>query len=323
MPTIKDVAKKANVSVATVSRVINNTGYVNEETRQIVLKAIKELEYIPNELARSLFKKQSKIIGLIVPHLTTYFFAELIEALEESLASRGYKLMIFNAKDEIEREKRYMQVFNQYNIDGIILAAHSTQYKDYLDLNIPIITIDHTLDEKVPSVTSDNETGGRLAAQKFVDTKCKKVIHLQGPSFLLTVLNRNKGFKDVITEAGIELHTVDLAFVKPDFNLIYNFIGHHKDVDGIFCSSDVLALHALRALHKLGKKVPEDVQVIGFDNIELCELVTPNLSTIDQSIETIAEEATKTLVSIINKNETIAHKVIPVNLIERESTKNS
>lgn len=323
MPTIKDVAKKASVSVATVSRVINNTGYVNEETRQIVLKAIKELDYIPNELARSLFKKQSKIIGLIVPHLSTYFFAELIEALEESLASRGFKLMIFNAKDEIEREKRYMQVFNQYNIDGIILAAHSTQYKDYLDLNIPIITIDHTMDEKVPSVTSDNETGAQLAAQKFVDTGCKKVIHLQGPSFLLTVQKRNKGFKDVITKAGIELHTVDLAFVKPDFSLIYNFIGHYEDVDGIFCSSDVMAVHALRALHKLGRKVPEDVQVIGFDNIELCELVTPNLSTIDQSIETIAEEATSTLVAIINKKDTVRHKVIPVKLIERETTKKS
>jgi DNA-binding LacI/PurR family transcriptional regulator len=323
MPTIKDVAKKANVSVATVSRVINNTGYVNEETRQIVLKAIKELEYIPNELARSLFKKQSKIIGLIVPHLSTYFFAELIEALEDSLASRGYKLMIFNAKDEIEREKRYMQVFNQYNIDGIILAAHSTQYKDYLDLKIPIITIDHTIDEVVPSVTSDNELGARLAAQKFVDTGCKKVIHLQGPSFLLTVQNRNKGFKDVITKAGIELHTVDLAFVKPDFNLIYNFIGHYEDIDGIFCSSDVLALHALRALHKLGKRVPEDVQVIGFDNIELCELVTPNLSTVDQSIELIAEEAASTLINIINKKETVPHKVVPIKLIERESTKKS
>jgi DNA-binding LacI/PurR family transcriptional regulator len=231
--------------------------------------------------------------------------------------------MIFNAKDEIEREKRYMQVFNQYNIDGIILAAHSTQYKDYLDLKIPIITIDHTIDEVVPSVTSDNELGARLAAQKFVDTGCKKVIHLQGPSFLLTVQNRNKGFKDVITKAGIELHTVDLAFVKPDFNLIYNFIGHYEDIDGIFCSSDVLALHALRALHKLGKRVPEDVQVIGFDNIELCELVTPNLSTIDQSIELIAEEAASTLIDIINKKDTVHHKVVPIKLIERESTKKS
>ncbi|MFU8787198.1 MAG: LacI family DNA-binding transcriptional regulator, partial [Candidatus Izemoplasmataceae bacterium] len=258
MPTIKDVAKKANVSVATVSRVINNTGYVNQETRKLVLQAIKELEYIPNELARSLFKKQSKIVGLIVPHLSTYFFAELVEALEDTLAEKGFKLMIFNAKDDTDREKRYMQVFNQYNIDGIIIVAHSTQYKDYQDLNIPMITIDHKIDDSIPSITSDNELGARLAAQKFIDTGCKKVIHLQGPSFLLTVQKRNKGFKDLIKSAGIEMHTIDLAFVRPDFNVIENFIKHYEDVDGIFCSSDVLALHALRALHKMKRRVPED-----------------------------------------------------------------
>ena len=108
MPTIKDVAKKANVSVATVSRVINNTGYVNHETRKIVEDAIKELGYVPNELARSLFRKKSNIIGLIVPHISTYFFAELIESIEDAVTSSGYKLMIFNSKDDIELEKKYL-----------------------------------------------------------------------------------------------------------------------------------------------------------------------------------------------------------------------
>ena len=107
MPTIKDVAKKANVSVATVSRVINNTGYVNHETRKIVEDAIGELGYVPNELARSLFRKRSNIIGLIVPHISTYFFGQLIESLEEPIMKKGYKLMIFNSKDDIEIEKKY------------------------------------------------------------------------------------------------------------------------------------------------------------------------------------------------------------------------
>ena len=108
MSTIKDVAKKANVSVATVSRVINNTGYVNHETRQIVVDVIEELQYVPNELARSLFSKRSNIIGLIVPHISTFFFGELIEALEDAITQKGYKLMIFNSKDDIELEKKYI-----------------------------------------------------------------------------------------------------------------------------------------------------------------------------------------------------------------------
>ncbi len=322
MPTIKDVAKKANVSVATVSRVINNTGYVNEETRKLVEAAIKELEYIPNELARSLFKKQSKIVGLIVPHLSTYFFAELIEALEEALAKKDYKLMIFNAKDDPIRERKYMQVFNQYNIDGIVLVAHTEQYKDYLDLRIPIITIDHKLNDAIPSITSDNEMGGRLAAQKLVETGCKKVIHLRGPSFLITAKNRNKGFNYIIEQANIEMHTMDLAFVDPDQTMIENFIRKHLDADGIFCSSDVIALHALKALYTLKKKVPEEIQVIGYDNIELSLLATPPLTTINQPINDLATEASNTLLELIEKKEiTVLHKVLPVSLVERDSTK--
>ena len=324
MPTIKDVAKKANVSVATVSRVINNTGYVNAETRQMVLDAITELGYIPNELARSLFKKQSKIIGLIVPHLSTIFFAELLESLEDSLANHGFKLMIFNAKDDIEREKKIMQVFNQYNLDGIILVAHTKQTKNYADLHIPVITIDHKMNDETPSITSDNEQGGRLAAEKLIENGCKKVLHLQGPSFLLTVSNRNKGFNETIEKAGIALHTIDLAFVRPDFHLIEQFIQSHPDADGIFCSTDILAMHALRALHKMNRQVPEDVAVIGYDNIELCELVTPNLTTIDQPIEQIAEAAVASLLALIDKKiPEPLHKVMPVKLIERESTKKS
>ena len=322
MPTIKDVAKKANVSVATVSRVINNTGYVNEETRKLVVQAIKELEYIPNELARSLFKKQSKIIGLIVPHLSTYFFTELIEALEEALSQRDFKLMIFNAKDDPEKERKYMQVFNQYNIDGIVLVAHTEQYKDYLDLRIPIITIDHILNDAIPSITSDNVMGGRLAAQKLIDTGCKKVLYLRGPSFLMTVKNRNKGFTDTLNNSGIELHSIDLAFKDPDQLEIDQFIHSHPDADGIFCSSDVLALYAIKSIHRLNKRIPEDVQVIGFDDIELANLISPSLTTIHQPIDQLAIEATKTLTELIEKKElTKLHKVLPVSIIERESTK--
>lgn len=322
MATIKDVAKKANVSVATVSRVINNSGYVNVETRKIVVNAIKDLNYVPNELARSLFKKQSKIIGVIVPHFSTYFFAELIEKLEETLAKHDYKLMIFNAKDDPAKERKYMQVFHQYNIDGIILVAHTEQFKDYIDLHIPMITIDHQINEKIPSITCDNEHGGQLAAQKFIDTGCKKVIHLRGPSFLLTVKQRNKGFKETIEKAGIEIHTVDLAFVEPDMSLIENFVSHFDDIDGIFCSSDVIALYALRVLSKLGRRVPQDIQVIGFDNIELTELLTPSLTTIQQPIKLIASTASDTLLQLIShKTVSNMRRVLPVSLIERESTK--
>ena len=125
MATIKDVAKKANVSVATVSRVINNKGYVNEETRQLVQTAITELSYIPNELARSLYNKHSKLIGVIVPHFDTQFYAELIEGIENAAMKLGYKIMLSNTQDNKQREADYIQIFQQYNIDGIIVASNA------------------------------------------------------------------------------------------------------------------------------------------------------------------------------------------------------
>jgi len=322
MPTIKDVAKKANVSVATVSRVINNTGYVNHETRKIVEDAIDELGYVPNELARSLFRKSSNIIGLIVPHISTYFFAELIEAIEDAVNEAGYKLMIFNSKDDIELEKKYLNVLNQYNIDGLILVANTKSAKAYMKLNIPILTIDHIIDESVPSITSDNMMGGALAAQKLIDLKCTKVIHFRGPSDLITVVDRAKGFYKLIDAAGIDCYSFDLDFKTPDINDIEMFLKKHPDADGIFCSSDIIAIYVISVLKKLGSSIPSNVQIIGFDNIELADVLIPNLTTIAQPIDDIGREAIKRL-DLLIKKKTLddKHIVLPVQLIERETTK--
>ena len=317
MPTIKDVAKKANVSVATVSRVINNTGYVNHETRKIVEDAIKELGYVPNELARSLFRKKSNIIGLIVPHISTYFFGELIEAIEDATTQNGYKLMIFNSKDDIELERKYLNVLNQYNIDGLILVANTRSAKSYLALDIPILTIDHIIDSGVPSVTSDNVQGGELAARKLVESGCKKVIHFRGPSDLITVIDRARGFYQVVDEHNIDCYSFDLDFKTPDINDIEMFIKKHKDVDGIFCSSDIIAFYVISVLKKLG-----DVQVIGFDNIELSGVLLPKLTTIAQPIDEIGKVAIESLQTLIKKKELKeTHQVLPVQIINRETTK--
>jgi DNA-binding LacI/PurR family transcriptional regulator len=322
MPTIKDVAKKANVSVATVSRVINNTGYVNHETRKIVEDAIAELGYVPNELARSLFRKRSNIIGLIVPHISTYFFAELIESIEDAVNRSGYKLMIFNSKDDMELEKKYLNVLNQYNIDGLILVANTKSAKAYMKLGIPILTIDHIIDSTIPSITSDNVQGGELAAQKLVATNAKKVIHFRGPSDLITVVDRARGFYQVIDEHNIDCYSFDLDFKTPDINDIEMFIKKHPDVEGIFCSSDIIAFYVISVLKKLGYKIPEDVQVIGFDNIELSGVLIPKLTTIAQPIQEIGNESIRMLNKLIKKESLEeVHNLLPVQLIERETTK--
>jgi len=322
MATIKDVAKMAHVSVATVSRVINKKQYVNIATKQLVLDAITALSYVPNELARSLFQKESRIIGIIVPHLTSYYFIELLEVIEDVVTSQNYHLMVCNSQDNKDRESKYLQVFQQYNIDGIILISNTSRIRDYQDLAIPIIAIDHQLTEEIPSVTSNNFQGGVLAAEKLVACGCKKIIHFRGPSVLLTVQERTKGFKSVLEKHQINNFSFDLDFKSPSPEDIEKVINSNADCDGVFCDSDIMALHVVQSMQKLGRRIPEDVQIIGFDNIELSRVISPKLSTIGQSSEKIGRYAVETLLKLIEgKSIEETHKQIDVILIERETTK--
>jgi DNA-binding LacI/PurR family transcriptional regulator len=322
MSTIKDVAKKAHVSVATVSRVINQKGYVNIETKQMVLDAVKELNYVPNELARSLFQKKSSIIAVMVPHLTSYYFAELLDIIEDLIVNLDYRIMVCNSHDDPEKESKYLKIFDQYNVDGLILISNTHRIEDYKKLEIPIVEIDHKLSDEIPSVTSNNCQGGRLAAEKLVNGGCKKIIHFRGPSDLMTVRERTEGFKTVLEKNKIHSFSYDLDFINPSGEEIENVVFSNPDCDGIFCDSDVMAIHAIQALHKAGRKVPEEVQVIGFDDIELAKIFQPGLTTINQSREKIGKYAVKTLMKLIKKEELEqVHRTIDVTLVERDTTK--
>ncbi|MDX9807827.1 MAG: LacI family DNA-binding transcriptional regulator [Acholeplasma sp.] len=322
MATIKDVAKKANVSVATVSRVINKKGYVNEETRALVENAIHQLNYIPNELARSLFNKHSKLIGVLVPHFDTQFYAELIEGIENSAMRLGYKIMLSNTQDNAKREKDYIHIYSQYNIDGIIVASNAHNVEQLIKSDLPIVTVDHILSENIPSITSNNILGGIIAAQKLISGGARYILELRGPSFLLTVSERSLGFRQVLVQNNIPYISYDTDLLNPSIDVITKIIEDHPQIDAIFATSDFLAIHAQNILQKLGRKVPEEVQIVGFDNIVYTTLVSPTITTIEQPIRRMGELALESLVKLLNE-ESLGdfHSVLDVKLIERESTK--
>ncbi len=322
MATIKDVAKKANVSVATVSRVINKKGYVNEETRALVENAIHQLNYIPNELARSLFNKHSKLIGVLVPHFDTQFYAELIEGIENSAMRLGYKIMLSNTQDNAKREKDYIHIYSQYNIDGIIVASNAHNVEQLIKSDLPIVTVDHILSENIPSITSNNILGGIIAAQKLISGGARYILELRGPSFLLAVSERSLGFRQVLVQNNIPYISYDTDLLNPSIDVIKQIIQDHPEIDAVFATSDFLAIHAQNILQKLGRKVPEDVQVVGFDNIVYTTLVSPTITTIAQPIRRMGELALESLVKLLN-DEPLGdfHSVLDVKLVERESTK--
>lgn len=320
--TIRDVAKKANVSVATVSRVINNKGYVHEETRTTVLKAIDELGFEPNQLARSLTNHRSMMLGVIVPHVGTTFYGQLIEGIEQAALSYGYKTMLCNTQDNDNREIDYLKIFEQFSVEGIIVASNIKNKDKLSSLNIPIISVDHLLSEDIPSVTSNNEKGGELAAKKLIESGAKNFLLLRGPSFLITSQERTKGFLEVLEEheCTYEIHDFDL--IEPDAEYIYQYIKSNPHIDAIFAMSDTLALIALGCLQKLGRKVPEEVQLIGYDDAPFTKWTNPGISTITQSVKFMGSETVNTLIKII-KNEELPHKhrLIDVRLKTRETTK--
>ena len=322
MATIKDVAKKANVSVATVSRVVNKKGYVNEETRKLVLKAIDDLNYVPNELARSLFNKQSKLLGILVPHFDTQFYGELIEGIENLAMKLGYKIMLCNTQDNPKREADYIQILQQYNVDGLIVASNARNAGSLINSNMPIVTVDHILSENIPSITSNNMLGGAIAAQKLIEGKTKFVLELRGPSFLLTTSERSSGFRNILDQNDVKYMTFDDDLLNPDVKKLKNILLEHPTIDSIFATTDFLAINALKILLDLGKRVPEDVQIIGFDNNIYTTLTSPTLTTINQPVRAMGELALETLIGLVEGRQPKEfHAILDIKLIERESTR--
>ncbi|MFA5692469.1 MAG: LacI family DNA-binding transcriptional regulator [Acholeplasmataceae bacterium] len=321
-PTIKDVAKKANVSVSTVSRVINQKGYVHEETKKLVLDTIDELGFVPNQLARSLSSRLSKIIAVITPHIGPFFYGELLESIEFQAQSHGYKIMFFNVQDDLERELEYLNFFDQYNIEGIIIASNFKNIDKLDQIKVPIITIDHILDENIPSITSNNIKGGELAISHLLESGATNIALFRGPSFLITTTERTLGANNILNKNKIIPNIFDFDLVKPDETLIKEILVNNPTIDGIFAYSDTLALVIISVLEKLGKKVPDDVKVIGYDDAPFCEWVRPSLTSISQAVNILGMKAFINLIKLIKGVElNPLHEEIDVKLIKRDSTK--
>jgi len=322
MANIKDVAKRANVSVATVSRVVNNKGYVNEHTRSLVENAIKELNYVPNEVARALFRKSSKIIGIMLYDLKNEFFNEMISRMEEIIFKHGYKTMICTIGDDPERETNYLQMFKTNKVSGLIICSDISPAGINELPDIPIVALERIVKDSIPSIDCDNVMGGELAAKKLASSGCKNILQFTGPFHLACSDERSNGFLSVLSDfPEINTHSLELDFNTFTEAEISDFLNKHPEVDGVFAASDRIAASVLKCLKRIGKNVPQDVKVIGFDNVSITEMTDPSLSTIAQPVHAMSELATHTLFKLINKEAVdILHQIIPVQLIEREST---
>ena len=218
MPTIKDVAEKAGVGIATVSRAMNGTGYVSARSREKIEKAIRELHYIPNERARNLSRKQTGIIGVLIPDFQTPFYASFLRQVEMELYNHGYRTMVCNTVKHSDREAAYVEMLDRNMLDGLITCAWSAEAEVYRHMDKPIVSMDHNLGEGIPLIHSDHKTGGRIAAEHLLEKGCKRVLQLGDYFPVYTPSNdRYREFHRIMDEAGVEVRQLDLEWTRLDY----------------------------------------------------------------------------------------------------------
>ncbi|KIL78791.1 LacI family DNA-binding transcriptional regulator [Bacillus badius] len=323
MVTIRDVAAEAGVSVATVSRVLNNKGYVHEDTLRKVQQAIEKLNYSPNEVARSLFKRQSKLVGLLLPDITNPFFPELARGVEDELQKQDFRLLFGNSDENPEKEQAYIETFLQNQVVGIISATQTSGMFNQEQPAVPTVFLDRTHEGRY-TVYADGREGGKIAARELVRRGSRNITVLKGPGHISPVQDRFLGAVEVLAASSVDFQVIQMASLTYEEaeERAKELFRQYPATDGILASNDMTAAAVLHEALRIGKAIPEEVQIIGFDDIPMSRLLFPSLSTIKQPVYEMGKQAAQLLLKLIKKEE-VAEQIIqlPVSFVERNTTR--
>jgi LacI family transcriptional regulator len=328
--SIKDVAKEAGVSIATVSRVLNDVDVVNEETKKKVKDAIKKLGYRPNIIARSLKTQRTKTIGILIPDISSQLYPEIVRGTEDVANIYDYNIILCNSDSDLEKEKEYLRVLKEKMVDGLLYMSSSLEpeiVELIKELEIPTVLIETIDKEKTfPSVSIDNREAAYDAVTYLLNKGNKKIAYI---GIHKDAVNANAaryfGYEDALKEQGIEIDENLLHFgeikAKEGYDGIIEILSK-TEVDAVFCTTDELAMGVINALRDKGIKVPEDVDVVGFENIYTAALFYPRLTTVSQPMYDMGSVGMRMLIKIANKKELEEKNyILPYEIIERDSCK--
>lgn len=325
MSSIREVARLAGVSPATVSRVINGTAKVAPEKQALVLQAIAETEFIPNEVARSLFKKSSKTIGLIIPSIRNPFFTQLASVVDEVAKANGHHVFLCNVGSDLEEERAALRMLTAMNADGVLIAStHEAIQAELSQCEMPVVAVDSLFDTLDVNgyVYCDYYRGGWLAAQHLWDCGCQNMVCIRGPQDIFSARARYRGYRDFCRAYGISQQIMDCDY---DFDagmaMTEELLRTYPSVDGILACNDIVAISIYKILHKRRIAVPDQIQLIGFDDISLSSLISPELTTIRQPIREMAVKATELVLGQREEPKEGGRYVFPVSLVIRETTR--
>ncbi|EAF3073099.1 LacI family DNA-binding transcriptional regulator [Listeria monocytogenes] len=329
--SIKDIAKLSGVSVATVSRVINDNGRFSEETREKVLAVIKETNYQMNFSAKSLRMNKSFSVGILVPDISNYFFSSVVQQIEAILFDQGYSTIICNTGRNLDKEMAYLNMLESKMVDGLIVISGADEFGfkyTNAENGIPYVCIDRQPKDKKDTIfiSSNHYQGAFEATEALIHAGVKSPVIFMHSRQSSSAKERLKGFQDALKKNNIHYDpdvskfTVDLQIHDYQKSII-TFVNEVTTMDGIFAINDNIALELLNLLPTIGKKIPNDIKVIGFDDTPQCNYTVPKLSSVKQNIPKIAQITVDNLITIIKnpKQKKRITEIVPVELSLKDS----
>ncbi|SCG82358.1 LacI family transcriptional regulator [Proteiniborus sp. DW1] len=311
MSNIRKISELAGVSVATVSRVLNHPETVSEETRDRIIKIMEEINYVPNSIARSLSTNRTSTIGLIIPNILNPLYPSIAKGVEDIFFKKGYNILLSNTENDAKREKDSIEMLLSKKVDGLIICS-STLKRTELDIilkqKVPLVLVgDYIEDSDISIVYTDYKLGGYLATNHLIKTGCKIIAHIRGPMNNKSSMQKLEGYKNALLEAGIEYDEEYIIEGNDQIDggqlAIKKMIKKKGKPDGIFVANDLMALGAIEAIKVLGYKVPEDIAIVGFDDIDVASLIEPKLTTIIHPVYRMGLTSARLLLDLITNEE--------------------
>lgn len=328
MPNILDVAAKAGVSRSTVSRVLTNSGRVDPETKQKVLAAMKELNYQPSQVARNLRRKETNLIAVLIPCISNPFFGSLVQGMEEVAAGKGYHVILCNMGEDPVRQMEYLQMLERKQVDGVILTALRNpleEVKAYLQHGPIVLASEYVEDDSLPAVVIDNIKAAECVTEHLIQKGHKRIGFINGPEHIILCRDRQKGYMQTLEKYGIPV-SHDLI-MSSDFTMEGGFacakqlLALEEKPGAIFAANDEMAVGVIQAVQEQGLRIPQDIAVVGFDNVQVSRVVQPNLTTIGQPIFQIGVKSMELLMSCLERDVLEDKRIVlEANLCIREST---
>ncbi|AJY73822.1 LacI family DNA-binding transcriptional regulator [Paenibacillus beijingensis] len=327
--TIKDVALKANVSIATVSRVLNQSKPVSKAVRERVLEVVEELGFNPNPVARTLIMKESRLIGVLIPGIENMFISIFVQAIEEELFKHNYTTLLCNTNRDLDVELHYLKLLKEKYVDGVVLltsAPKPKQIQFFENHAVPVVFASHTDQEgRFSCINIDDYQATYDATRYLIQLGHRKIAFFGGPRVYVQIVRRLAGYKQALADYGIEYD--EKLIYEQDYDIESGYESGMKlfrqedRPTAICCVSDMVAIGAIRAADDSGLRVPEDISVMGFDDIPIAKAYRPGITTVRQPVYELGVQAAQMLLKQIREKEDYVPevKLLPHEIIVRGS----